>query len=148
MNPYAYLLSRIHSYQDSKVKHKWSFRFLSFCHIFLRVGMIPSKLWMFFLKPLFKNRFCNWFLVLWSILITILLLQILKMVYTKELFRFVVCGVFVRFAICECMFCLHLQRKILIPKFATSPHQIPIFFFQFFKKRFFKSYVELWNVNP
>ena len=24
----------------------------------------------------------------------------------------------------------------------------PLFFFQLFKKRFFKSYYELWNVNP
>ena len=46
-DPYAYLLSRIHSYQDSKVKHKWSFRFLSVT-FFWQVGMIPSKFWMFY----------------------------------------------------------------------------------------------------
>ena len=59
-DPYAYLLSRIHSYQDSKVKHKWSFRFLSFCHIFL-TSWDDSKLLNVLLIPLFKNCFCNWF---------------------------------------------------------------------------------------
>ena len=80
--PYAYLLSRIHSYQDSKHKciliktqnTNEAFVFFLSVTFFWQVGMIPSKLWMFVLKPLFKNRFFNWFLVLWSILITILLL--------------------------------------------------------------------------
>ena len=86
--PYAYLLSRIHSYQDStQMKLLFSF-FL--CHIFLTSWDDSKQILNVFLIPLFKNCSCNWLLVLcrvfrergslirllvlWSICVTILLL--------------------------------------------------------------------------